>query len=347
MTTRKLLILTTILLSVILIALLSLLPTLLTPSSGNLSGTTGPSLESTSSVATTEGVEQTLPSTLPLPTTEPPVPTLPAELAFSTEGLLCNEFFIYDCAAENLMAISCDLDKRLYPASITKLFTAYVALQYLDPEDVITVGDALDMVGYGSSVANLAKGNQLTVSQLVEGMMLPSGNDAAYVLAVAAARAQLGTQKSASGAAKHFVDLMNQHAQQEGMTGTHFCNPDGYHNDNHYTTPADLITLAQLALSVDSIRQCVGIVKDTVTFVSGETVEWENTNALLNPESEYYCPEAIGLKTGKTNRSGYCLLAAFELEGQYVIIGVFGGAHEQDRFQDTVALFTVVKGSLG
>ena len=353
MSTRKALIATIALLVVMLVVLLAMLPVLFPENPGQLQTPTitqpVPTPTPTTPTTPTIPTEPTSPVETPPADTAPtdPPPTLPAELVFQSGTMLCDDFFVYDCSKDNMMAISCSQQKKLYPASITKLFTAYVALQYLKPEDVITVGAALNMVGYGSSVANLDWGHQLTVAQLIEGMLLPSGNDAAYVLAVAAARAQLGAEKNATDAAKHFVKLMNDHAKELGMTGTNFCNPDGYHNDNHYTTPADLITIAKLALDTEIIRQCAGIAKDTVTFVSGETVEWENTNYLLNPESEFYCPEAIGLKTGKTNRSGYCLLSAFEVEGQFVVIGIFGGEKPDDRFIDTVALFQAVKNSLG
>lgn len=288
----------------------------------------------------------TTPSTVSTepPTTAPPIPEA-VQLTFGEDfSLLCRNYFIYQCGSDNLAAISGETDAQMYPASITKLFTAHVALQYLSPEMELTAGDELDLVLYGSSVANIGVGNVLTVAQLVEGMLLPSGNDAAYVLAAAAARIESGNHNmTGKNAVTYFVDMMNREAKDLGMTGTHFTNPDGYHNDNHYTTPADMITMAKLALENDLILACAAVCKDEVTFVSGQTTVWENTNLLMNPESEFYCPEAVGLKTGKTNRTGYCLLSAFQMEREYVIIGVFGCDEINGRFVDTLKLYEAMK----
>ena len=86
---------------------------------------------------------------------------------------------------------------------------------------------------------------------------------------------------------------------------------------------------------------------DYVTFVSGEERKWENTNALINPESEFYCPYAVGLKTGQTPRAGSCLLSAFQYQGRTLVIGVFGCPKIEDRFIDTLALFNHAAGLAG
>lgn len=300
-----------------------------------------------------QNAEQTQPpeTVLPEPTeTEPtePAPTeVPIKLTFSEDfSLESREYFVYDCAEENLMACSDTLDEKIWPASITKLFTAYVALQYLQEDAVIKLGREVYMVDSNSSLAYLKKDQSISVSLLVEGMLLPSGNDAAYALAVAAARAESGdSSMSIDDALAHFVELMNRNAQDNGMTGSHFANPDGIHDFDHYTTCGDLITIAKLALSNELIRSCTALAEDSVPFSNGDVAQWSNTNALIDPESQYYHEDAIGLKTGHTGYAGFCVLTAFELDGEYIIIGTFGCQRPEDRFIDALKLYDLVVGA--
>lgn len=241
--------------------------------------------------------------------------------------LTARQYFVYDCENGEFLAISGPEDERIYPASITKLFTAYVANQYLHPDREITVNKALEYVYAGSSLADLKKGDVVTVRRLVEGMLLPSGNDAAYALAIAA-----------KGSPNAFVEEMNRQAKLLGMTGAHFANPDGIHQNDHYMTFRDLALLGMLALEDPVIMEYAAVATDSVT-ISGEERQWKNTNELIHPESQYYCPYAIGLKTGQTPSAGSCLLSAFEYEGRTYIIGVFGCPEVEDRFADTLQLF--------
>lgn len=285
------------------------------------------------------------------PETEPPTeaPTLaPVEegpgIPATGVNLTAKRYFVYDLERGEFLAISGSEDAWVYPASITKLFSAYVALQYLDPETVVTAGDELDLVAEDSSIAFIQKGNQLTVDMLVEGMLLPSGNDAAYILAAAAARAASGNDSmAAADAIAYFVDLMNTTAKTMGMTGSNFRNPDGYHVYDHYTSCHDLTIIARLALSNEVISRYASTYKDSkVVYESGEINSWKNTNALINPNSGYYCSNAIGLKTGSTKAAGNCLLSAFREKDGVYIIGVFGCEESDDRFKDTRKLYWTV-----
>ena len=282
-------------------------------------------------------VISTAPPTEPtLPPTEPEGPGIPAEGV----TLSAKRYFVYDVERDRFLAISGSENNPVYPASITKLFSAYVALQYLDPETVITAGDELDLVRPGSSLAYIKKGHRLRVDMLVEGMLLPSGNDAAYILAAAAARAASGNPNMrAQAAIDYFVKMMNTTAVSMGMTGSHFRNPDGYHEIDHYTSCHDLTIIAKLALSSDVIMRYAGTVRDDVRFESGETIEWNNTNQLIDRSSNYYCDNAIGLKTGTTDAAGNCLLSAFQEKDGLYIIGVFGCKERADRFKDTRKLY--------
>ena len=253
--------------------------------------------------------------------------------------LLAQQYFVYDCNSAQFLTISGEQSERIYPASITKLATALVAMEHLQPDTEIEADNVLDMVAWGSSVAELQVGDTLSVAQLVEAMLLPSGNDAAYVLAAAAGRKIADDPNlSASEAVSTFMSVMNARAVELGMTGSHFVNPDGIHDGEHYMTFSDLAVLGKLAMENKTIMRYANIVQQTVEL-HGEDVKWKNTNALIDPLSEHYCPYAVGLKTGQTPSAGSCLLSAFRMDGRELIIGVFGCPEVEDRFDDTLQLF--------
>ena len=284
---------------------------------------------------------------VPETTTEPPFVITWMELPENRE-LAASVYFVYDCDTEQFLTLSGDASDVVYPASITKLFTAYIAMQYVEPTDEVTAGDELDFVGWGSSVAEIEKGNILTVDMLVRAMLLPSGNDAAYVLAAHAGRAILRDDSaSAQRAVDAFMTEMNRQAKNLGMTGSHFANPDGIHADDHYMTIGDLAILGKLSMSNPTVLNNATVSSQNVTFVSGEKKLWENTNELVNPNSQYYCPIAVGLKTGQTPTAGSCLLSGFTAEGKNLVIGVFGCPEKDDRFPDTLQLLNETLEELG
>lgn len=322
---------------------------------------TEPSVEQTQPTTelTLSTTEQTQPVTEELPTEE----TGPSWVSWMTfpkdRQIQSGKYFVYDVSAGKYV-FCVGAEERIYPASITKLFTYYVASQYLDPETVITVGEEIDMIAWDSTTAGLAKGDQLTVAELTKGLLLPSGNDVAYVLAANAGRYMCGDPGiSCADAVSCFVEEMNAQAQYLGMTGSHFCNPDGIHDENHYMCVADLMLLGKLSLENPAVMEVTKLSKVRADFVyaapRGEDyyyygrdgqgdIYWSNTNRLINPESEYYCPFATGLKTGTTSAAGNCLLSSFDVEGRVLIIGVFGAAEYEDRFEDTLHLFNKTLG---
>lgn len=290
-----------------------------------------------------EDTSRTEPSASSDPTEEITEPTEPEPtwMTFPEDRkLTAKQYFVYDCAEERFTVLSGSANDRIYPASITKLFTAYVALQYLDEDAKITAGDALELIVPGSSVAEIKKGDVLTVRKLIEAMLLPSGNDAAYILAAEVGRILDGKpNEGAWFAIERFMREVNQQAQALGMTGTHFVNPDGIHSGDHYMTPEDLVLMARLSLQEPVVVEYATTAHDTVTLSGGEEKAWKNTNSLVNEESPYYCPFCVGLKTGQTPAAGSCLLSAFQMEDRTLIIGVFGCPDVDDRFEDTLQLF--------
>ena len=128
-----------------------------------------------------------------------------------------------------------DMDKKMYPASMTKLLTAIVALEHLKPDDLITVGSEINEIPADSSKAGHTRGETLTVKNLIRGLLIPSGNDSANVLAVTVARKIENNQELPyEECIKVFTELMNQKAKQLGATNSHFANAHGYHDENHY-----------------------------------------------------------------------------------------------------------------
>lgn len=288
-----------------------------------------------SQTADTQQITQATQQTT-VPEESEPEPTLP-EPAFP---LTATHVFVYDTADDRLLFSKGDVDEMIPPASLTKLFSAYVALQYLTPETVITAGQEVGWIDPESSMAFIYKGQRVTVDTCVEGMLVQSGNDAAYILAVAAGRAIQGNpQLSATAALGVFVGKMNELALQLGLENTHFANPDGIDTAGHYTSLNDLITISRLALENPVIRHHAATATDAVTYASGESVNWKNTNELLHPESEFYCEAACGLKTGSTTGAGKCLISAFRQEEGYLLIGVLGCPNEDDRYIDTLNLY--------
>ncbi len=279
------------------------------------------------------------------PTTEATEPE-PTWLAFPEDySLTAQQYFVYDCDADQFVTLSGSESDRVYPASITKLVTALVAEEYVDPEALLTPGDALDLVAWGSSVAKLEKEDTLPAQKLVEGMLLPSGNDAAYVLAAAAGREILAQPEADTRyAVETFMERMNQRAKALGMTDSNFVNPDGIHSDSHYMSVRDLAILGKLALENKTIRTYAVLPRDEVKLNAGAT-QWKNTNMLIDPDTPFYCPYALGLKTGQTPYAGSCLLSAFQTEDRTLIIGVFGCPEIEDRFADTLHLFNTAIGA--
>ena len=249
--------------------------------------------------------------------------------------------FVYDCQNQEYLYIQGEETEQVWMASITKLFAIHVASRYLNPdEEILIESGPLSKVSANSSTAGLRSGEVLTASQLYVGSLISSGNDAAYVLATVAGRRiaedpELTTDEAIAG----FVEEMNREAAELGMTGTHFTNPDGYHDAEHYTCPRDLVTIARLALENEAVSHYGPLVQADITPVSGYEKSWRNLNLLVDENSQYYCPYAVGLKTGYTGAAGNCLQSAFDIDGHQYIIGTFGCPDESSRFDDTLQLF--------
>lgn len=228
-------------------------------------------------------------------------------------------------------------DYKIFPASLTKLFTAYTAMQHMPLDAEIKVGTEINMINDGSSRANIKQGQVFSLRELIAGMLVASGNDAAYSVAVNVARAESqNADMSDAQAVKHFCDLMNSQAEKLGLKASHFANPDGWDATNHYTTISDIAAVSTGLIKSEEIRNIVNKHEIIITSKAGERIALINTNQLLNRNSEYYCANALGLKTGSTDLAGKCLAALVNVSGREYIIVSVGNLDEEQRYQSVL-----------
>ena len=238
---------------------------------------------------------------------------------------------------DNRLLYQKNIDSKTAPASLIKLLTALTALKYCSPDQIFTVGDEIDLIGWDSSVCDLEKGWQLSLRQLLCGMLIPSGNDAAYCVAANVAR-RLTRCETDWEAVDYFVGLMNQTAKELGMFHTNVRNPDGYDTWNQYTTARDLLTLTRAVFQNELIVSICGKYRETVTLADGTEIEWYSTNRFLNPSDRFYDARVTGLKSGFTYAAGCCLITTCIQMGQRYIIVVMGSETFEGRFEDTAYL---------
>ena len=147
-------------------------------------------------------------------------------------------------------------DQKMYPASMTKVLTALVALDHFKPEELIKVGSEINEVSLDSSKAGHVAGEMLTMKNAIRGLIIPSGNDSANVIAAAVARrAENNENLSFSQCEAVFTDLMNQKAEELGATNSHFANAHGYHADDHYTTGKDMALLSRAFMENKTLEE--------------------------------------------------------------------------------------------
>ena len=223
------------------------------------------------------------------------------DVAFEDENLQTAEAgTIMDLSTHEVLFAQ-NVHERLYPASLTKVMTALVAIKYGNLDDVVTIDEnALD-IDPESSVCYLELGDQYTLKQLIYGMLLASGNDAANAIAW-----------HVGGSLEGFVSLMNQEAAAIGATNSHFMNAHGLQDENHYTTPYDMYLIFNEAIKYNTFTDAINQQSYTVTYTAGDGEQYERTWFATN---YYFTGEAtppdnvtvFGGKTGTTDEAGACL----------------------------------------
>ncbi len=249
------------------------------------------------------------------------------------DGVTAQAVFVEDAtAATTLYALNAD--ERRSPASTTKLMTALViANNTTDWQELVTAEqiDVLD-VSDNESMIGLLAGDVFTVEQMMYGLMLNSGNDAASVMARSIGNKLLAAEGAEGDPTERFVQEMNATAASLGLQNTHFMNPDGLYDPDHYTTAHDLAVIASHAYAVPQVAAASGV--STYEFTSQganpRVFTLQNTNKMLGQDG------VIGGKTGTLMESGACLVVLLEVAGNQVIGVVLGSDIQfgEDQIQD-------------
>lgn len=222
-----------------------------------------------------------------------------------------------------------DADTPAEPASTTKIMTLITALSLYDPDKVITIPEeALDIPADSTRVP-VYPGEKMTMKDLLYGMMIRSGNDAANSVAVLC-----------SGSVEAFAEEMNRKAKELGMTNSRFVNPHGYTAEGHYTSARDLVTAARYGLTQQLFRKIVTCMYYTLPATEQRkdpliSLKWE----IFDPGSEYYIPHAAGGKSGYTSTAGFCYVGAYQENGVTLIAAVMGGRGRNMAWTDLRRLF--------
>ena len=247
----------------------------------------------------------------------PAAPALAAPAA-GPEGIEAKAWIVVDARSGDVLAGRA-AERRLPIASTTKLMTAYVAMRELGPEEVVRAAPYEPI--YGESLMGLAAGERVSVRDLLSGLMLVSGNDAAHTLAVTTA-----------GSEDRFVQEMNRYAAALGLADTHYANSIGLDEPGNYSTAADLATLTRRLLRDPALAKIVDS-QDVLLRSLRPPRRIENSNDLL-----WTAPWVTGVKTGHTFDAGYVLVASGERRGVSLVSVTLGEPTEEARFADSFDL---------
>lgn len=250
-----------------------------------------------------------------------------------------------------ILGLERNADVKRYPASTTKIMTCILALELCEFDEPVKISKRACNLTERNSKMGLKPGETYPMIDLVYGLMLPSGNDAAIAIA-----------EHISGSVDGFVKLMNKKAKELGMKGTHYMNPHGLHHAEHYTTAQDLALLTAYALENDAFREIVATAEYRAISTDGREIMLRSANRLLrdvtaNSYKPYSClyEYAIGVKTGDTHLAGKCLVAAAQRGDTIYLLVLLHGKNAPDnakgrekdsyaaqRFYDAIKLFDYV-----
>ena len=227
-------------------------------------------------------------------------------------------YIVYDRISKS-MIIGKNEDVKSAMASTTKIMTTIVILEKADLNEKVTVSAKAG--GTGGSRLGLKRGDKASVRDLLYGLMLRSGNDAAVALA-----------EHVGGSVKEFAELMNEKAIELGLTNTHFVTPHGLDDANHYTTALELAKLTDYAMDNETFAKIVGT-KSATIYINNQSRQINNTNELLGVLNG-----VVGVKTGFTNNAGRCLVTETKRNNMDIITIVLGADTKKDRTKDSVNL---------
>ena len=227
----------------------------------------------------------------------------------------------------NKVLYSKDMNRKMFPASTTKILTAILVLENHSLDEKVTASyNAVMTIPSGYSTASIQIDEVLTVEQLLELLLVHSANDAANVLA-----------EYTGGSIDSFVAMMNTKINELGLSDTHFTNPYGLQDNNHYTTAHDLAIIMQYCLKNDDFRKIAGQASCAIPSTNkSEPRKYSSTNELLIAGNSNYYPNLIAGKTGYTSEAGECLVSA-AYNDNLELVGVI--LNSNGRFKDTRSLY--------
>ena len=227
-------------------------------------------------------------------------------------------------ASTGMVVYEKNADVRMYPASTTKILTTYLAILMGDLDQTVTTSASALQLEENASVIPLSEGEQLPLENLLYATMVKSGNDGANLIA-----------ETISGSITAFAETMNQYAASIGCTNTHFANPSGLHDENHYTTARDMALIAREAIQDETFAK----IASTVTYALPRT-NMHGSRRLDSKMSELFSlyPEANGIKTGYTSKAGYCFVGSATRNGVTFISVVFKCSSYGECWSDTKRL---------
>ena len=220
-----------------------------------------------------------------------------------------------------------NMHQKLYPASLTKLMTAYVAIKYGSLNQVLTATNQVYISEPGAVICGIRAGESMTLEQALHLLLIRSGNDVANLIA-----------ENISGSVEEFVSLMNEEATKLGATNSHFMNPHGLHDTDHYTTIYDLYLIFKEVVKYEAITQIIGMSSYSTTYKDryggAKNISVRTTNAYFT--QNYTSPENVtilGGKTGTTDEAGSCLgLYVKDTSGNPYIAIVLKGNTKDDLY---------------
>lgn len=230
-----------------------------------------------------------------------------------------------------------NVHEQLYPASLTKIMTALVAIKYGNLDDVITVDEGALDIDAESSVCYLQLGDQYTLRQLIYGLLIASGNDAGNAIAY-----------HVGGSIEGFVELMNEEATRLGATNTHFANAHGLQDENHYTTAYDIYLIFNEAIKQDVFADAISKSSYVVTYTASDGEQYERT---WTATSYYFTGEAtapegvtvFGGKTGTTDEAGACLsLLSKDAYGNSYFSIIMKSDTKEDLYEEMNGLLGII-----
>ena len=234
------------------------------------------------------------------------VPSSDSDL--DADGVNANAFGLFSID-DGMVLSQHNVYERVYPASTTKILTCLIALERGDLDSMVTIPDESKITVSGSSMADLKPGDKLSLRDLLYGLMVPSGNDAAVAIA-----------HHISGDVEGFAAVMNQRAAELGATKSHFVNPHGLPDDDHYVTVYDMYLIFNEAMKNKTFREIAGTAEYSCKVTNKEDreqpereVTWTTGNGFLNGKFSYADNMSVICgKTGHTNAAGFCLVLGAE-----------------------------------